>query len=223
MNIAKLHSWDLAPKDAVEVQKKLAGLVITDAKISKISAVAGADLGFLCEGKKAVAAVIVYSYPELIEIERAHVISDINYPYIPGLLSFREGPLLEKLFEKLHCEPDVILFDGQGIAHPRRLGIASHMGLVLNKPTIGCAKSRLCGRYDEPAKDFGAWSPLEDDLTGDTIGSVLRTRENVKPIFVSAGHLVSLNQAIEIVMGCVDRTRIPKPTREADKFVRKFK
>jgi deoxyribonuclease V len=169
-----------------------------------------------------VASLIVYRYPSLQEIERIHVQAAINYPYIPGLLSFREGPVLEKLFAKLGEAPDVILFDGQGIAHPRRLGIASHMGLLLGMPTIGCAKSRLCGVHDEPGNRVGDWAELKDEKTSEVIGAVLRTREGVKPIFVSAGHMISLKNAIEVALGCLDRTRIPKPTREADKFVRQL-
>jgi deoxyribonuclease V len=142
-------------------------------------------------------------------------------PYIPGLLAFREAPILARAFEKLNCEPDVVLFDGHGFAHPRRMGIASHMGLLLDKPSIGCAKSRLVGTHQEPGNTPGEWSPLMDGEQ--QIGAVLRTRGNVKPIFVSCGHKMDLKTALMIVLQCCDGYRIPKPTREADHFVENVK
>jgi deoxyribonuclease V len=222
MKINRFHSWNVAPKQAIEVQRDLASRVIVRGGPRKLRTVAGCDLGFTKDGKGAVASLIVYDYPTLEEIERVHVQSKVSYPYIPGLLSFREGPVLEKLFAKLGDAPDVIMFDGQGMAHPRRLGIASHMGLLLETPTIGCAKSRLCGAHDEPGNEVGDWTKLQDEKTGEVIGAVLRTRGGVKPIFVSPGHMISLENAIKITLGCLDRTRIPKPTREADKLVRQL-
>lgn len=219
----RLHSWNLNPKEAIALQQKLASRVIAHGDVPQVRTIAGVDLAFSSDGSGAVAGIIVYAYPELMEIARVSVRARLTYPYIPGLLSFREGPILEEAFAKLKTEPDVILFDGQGLAHPRRLGIASHMGLILGKPTIGCAKSRLCGVHDEPGPEMGDWSRLVDKKTGEVIGAVLRTRERVKPIYVSVGHMVSLERAIEIVLGCLDRTRIPKPTREADKYVNSIK
>lgn len=204
------------------MQRKLACKVVARGGPKSVHTVAGCDLGFAKDGSGAVACLVVYQYPSLEEIERVYVQASVTYPYIPGLLSFREGPVLEKLFAKIRCMPDVILFDGQGIAHPRRLGIASHMGLLLDVPTIGCAKSRLCGVHDEPGQHVGDWAKLQDGKTGEVIGAVLRTREGVKPIFVSPGHMISLASAITITLGCLDRTRIPKPTREADKLVRQL-
>lgn len=219
----RLHSWNLNPKEAIALQQKLASRVIVHGDVPQVRTIAGVDLAFSGDGSGAVAGIIVYAYPELMEIARVSVRARLTYPYIPGLLSFREGPILEEAFAKLKTEPDVILFDGQGLAHPRRLGIASHMGLILGKPTIGCAKSRLCGVHDEPGPKVGDWSNLVDKKTGEVIGAVLRTRERVKPIYVSVGHMVSLERAIEIVLSCLDRTRIPKPTREADKYVNSIK
>lgn len=222
MKIQKLHPWNLSPKQAVEIQRDLAQRVVVRDGPKNVQTVAGCDLGFTRDGSGAVACLVTYRYPSLEEVERVYVQASVTYPYIPGLLSFREGPVLEKLFVKIRCMPDVILFDGQGIAHPRRLGIASHMGLLLDVPTIGCAKSRLCGVHDEPGQNVGDWAKLQDQKTGEVIGAVLRTREGVKPIFVSPGHMISLANAIAVTLGCLDRTRIPKPTREADKLVRQL-
>jgi len=192
------------------------------------------------------AGIIIYSFPGLEELERQNAVLPLKFPYIPGLLAFREAPVLLAAFEKVKTTPDVVMIDGQGIAHPRGMGIASHMGLFLNRPTIGCAKSRLVGEYDEPGINIGDWSYLyfqcpnpprppfvKGGLGGFKrrsksdevfpIGAVLRTRKNVKPIFVSPGHLIDLQMSIQIVMSCLDRTRIPKPTREADHFVARLK
>lgn len=223
MKINRLHSWKVGPKEAIALQRDLASRVIETGDVEDVKTVAGVDLGFSRDGEEAIAGLIVYSFPELEEIERLSANAAVDYPYIPGLLSFREGPVLERVFARVTREPDVILFDGQGIAHPRRLGIASHMGLILNKPTIGCAKSRLCGTHGEPGPRIGNWAELRDEKSGELIGAVLRTREQVKPIYVSVGHLITLIRAIEIVLGCLDRTRIPKPTREADRYVRELK
>lgn len=223
MKIHHLHSWNMSPKKAIELQRELAGNVEARGEVRNVRIVGGADLGFSKGGEEAIAGIILYSFPSLEEIERVSARARIEYPYIPGLLSFREGPVLERAFAKVKNEPDVILFDGQGVAHPRRLGIASHMGLILDRPTVGCAKSRLCGVHDEPGPKVGDWAELVDEKTGDVIGAVLRTREYVKPIFVSVGHKISLERSIDIVVGCLDRTRIPKPTREADKFVNSLK
>jgi deoxyribonuclease V len=214
-----LHSWDLKPREAIALQQELAARVILKGEVPDVKTVAGVDLAFSRGGDEAAAGLIVYSFPDLEEVERVSSWAKVTYPYIPGLLSFREGPILEKAFAKLLSDPDVIMFDGQGIAHPRRFGIASHMGLILDKPAIGCAKSRLYGAHDEPGPNVGDWTKLIDKKTDEVIGAVLRTRVRVKPIYVSAGHKITLDRAVKLVLGCLDRTRIPKPTREADKFV----
>ena len=215
------HRWDLSPREAALLQKRLAARVIRKDDFEKIEVIAGADLSLSADGKDAYAGIILYEFPSLKEIKRVWTKAPLVFPYIPGLLSFREGPILLKAFEKLDRLPDLILFDGQGIAHPRRLGIASHMGLLLDCPTIGCAKSLLCGKYEEPGKKRESFSLLTDQ--GETIGVVLRTRDRVKPIFVSLGHRVSLETAIRIVLECHSGYRIPKPTREADQFVGEIK
>ena len=167
------------------------------------------------------AGVIVYSLPELQEIERAFAVVSLTFPYVPGLLSFREGPALLAAFAKLRTEPDLLLFDAHGYAHPRRFGLASHLSVILDKPGIGVAKSRLIGEHKRPGSQKGSWAPLVD--SGETIGAVLRTRDLVQPIFVSIGHRVDLKTAVELTLACSDGYRIPKPTREADHFVARLK
>lgn len=215
------HPWDLSPKQAICLQGKLRQRVLDKDDFGEIRRVAGVDVAFSQDKKTAIAGVVVFAFPSLGEMERVWAQVPLRFPYIPGLLSFREGPAIIQAFKKLKTPPDVVLFDGQGFAHPRRIGIASHMGLVLGIPSIGCAKSRLCGTFREPGRKRGSWSPLHD--RGELIGAVLRTRDGVKPIFVSVGHRVALSSAIRMVLECHDGTRIPKPTREADHFVSRLK
>jgi deoxyribonuclease V len=203
------------------LQGKLRQRVLDKDDFGEIRRVAGVDVAFSQDKKTAIAGVVVFAFPSLGEMERVWAQVPLRFPYIPGLLSFREGPAIIQAFKKLKTPPDVVLFDGQGFAHPRRIGIASHMGLVLGIPSIGCAKSRLCGTFREPGRKRGSWSPLHD--RGELIGAVLRTRDGVKPIFVSVGHRVALSSAIRMVLECHDGTRIPKPTREADHFVSRLK
>ncbi len=209
-----MHDWNLTPKEAVQLQRQIAGNIITSGQPEKLDLVAGIDISMKLFGKTGYAAVIVFSYPELEVVEEAYARAPIHFPYVPGLLSFREGPLVESAFVKLKSRPDLLIFDGHGIAHPRGTGIASHMGLKLNIPSIGCAKSRLCGEYMEPAPARGSSSALQDGK-GRQIGVVLRTRENVKPVFVSPGHLVGMEESAHIIMSCTGKYRIPIPTREA--------
>lgn len=163
----------------------------------------------------------MYSFPEMQEIERAWAERELKFPYVPGLLSFRELPVLLAAFEKLSAAPEVIFCDAQGYAHPRRFGLACHLGVLLDCATVGCAKSRLIGEHQEPGCVAGSWAALQD--AGETIGAVLRTRTGVKPIYVSQGHRVSLASAIELAMAAGDGFRVPKPTREADHFVEELK
>jgi len=174
--------------------------------------IAGVDAAFFDD--KVIAAACLFTYPELIFIEEAHAIVTASFPYIPGFLSFREGPALIKAIKRLKIEPDVIIFDGQGIAHPKGLGIASHIGVILDIPTIGCAKSRLIGEHREPGTKKGNWSPLLYE--GNIIGAVLRTKDNVRPLFVSPGNRIDLKSSIEIVLACTRTYRIPEPLRRAD-------
>jgi len=221
MRIERLHSWTITPREAISLQRELAGRVRLCRLKRAPRIIAGADIAIDRDSGEGIAAAILYAYPSLEEIERSTARARLSYPYIPGLLSFREAPVLLKAFGKLRHLPDVALFDGQGTAHPRGLGLASHMGLWLGIPTIGCAKSRLVGRHREPGMRRGSFAKLSYEVDGreTTIGVCLRTRDGVKPIYVSPGHLIDLDSAIEIVLSCHDGTRVPKPTREADRLV----
>ena len=221
MDYNDLHPWDVTPKAAIGIQKDLRSRIQLDDSFKAIRIIAGADVAFDKSKNQGYGGVIAYNFPELEEIERQGVIRGITFPYVPGLLAFREAPILLEAFAALATEPDVILFDGQGIAHFRRMGIATHMGIVLNKPTIGCAKSRLIGNYTDPGEDVGSCSPLIDHE--EIVGMVLRTRKQVRPIFVSPGTKISLETCIQVVLQCVDGYRIPKPTREADRYVASLK
>jgi len=205
----------------MRLQERLRTRIVRRDELGEVQTVAGADVAFLRERNLACAAVVVLAYPSLDEIERRWAAAEIRFPYVPGLLSFREIPVLVRAFEKLAARPDVVLFDGQGIAHPRRIGLAAHAGLILDVPSVGCAKSRLVGEAAEPRPEVGEWSPLRDGE--EVIGAVVRTRRGVKPVYVSIGHRVSLPTAIRLVLGCLDRTRIPKPTREADRYADEVK
>jgi deoxyribonuclease V len=199
-------------------QERLRERVVLEDDFGPLRYVAGADVAFDPATDIAFAGVIVYTFPELQEIERRMARRKLRFPYVPGLLSFREGPVLLAALARLRTEPDVLLIDGHGRAHPRRFGIACHLGVLLNKPTIGCAKSLLVGEPSEPGAERGATAPLL--LKGEHLGEVLRTRPNVKPVYVTTGHRVSLPSAVKIVEQCLDGFRIPKPTREADHYVR---
>ena len=188
-------------------------------RIGRVRAVAGADIAL--RGDNGYAAVILYSFPGLAELERVSSTGKLRFPYVPGLLAFREIPLLLDAFGKLHRRPDLILADAHGWAHPRRAGMACHLGLLLDIPTIGCAKSVLIGQYQEPAVERGASSSLVEKK--EVIGRVVRTRTGVKPVFVSCGHRVSLPTAVRMVLACSDGPRIPKPQREADRWVKQLR
>jgi deoxyribonuclease V len=210
--------WDLTPREAIRLQESLRERVELQDRFGEIRFVAGADMAFDPETEVAFAGVIVYRFPGFEEVERRTARRQLRFPYVPGLLSFRESPVLLAAFARLRTEPDLILIDGQGRAHPRRFGIACHIGILLDKPTIGCAKSRLVGEHQEPGKKAGSTTPLM--LEGERIGVVLRTRDDVRPIYVTTGHRVSLDSAVGLVKQCMDGFRIPKPTREADHYVR---
>ncbi len=213
--------WDLTPRQAMRLQERLRGRVVLEDRLDAIRFVAGADLAFDPATNLAFAGVIVYRFPELEEVERQMARRKLCFPYVPGLLSFRESPVLLAAFARLGTEPDLLLIDGHGRAHPRLFGIACHIGLLLDKPTIGCAKSLLVGEFGEPGARRGATSPLM--FEGRRVGMVLRTRENVKPIFVTQGHRISLPSAVRLVRQCLDGFRIPKPTRQADHYVRELR
>lgn len=213
MQITHLHDWNLTPPEAIALQKTLASRVVDDRPLplDSIRLVAGVDVSV--KNNVSQAAVVVLSFPDLQVVESITNVLPTPFPYIPGLLSFREGPVLEDAFSRLQHEPDVLIFDGMGRAHPRRLGIASHMGLWLDKPTIGCGKSLLTGRYVEPPQERGAHVALM--YRDEQIGAILRTRVNTKPVYISVGHLLDLDSALAIVMACTPKYRLPEPIRAA--------
>jgi len=213
--------WNLTPREAVREQERLRARVVLEDGTAPVRLVAGADVGFDPETNWAFAGVVVFRYPSLEEVERRCARRRLRFPYVPGLLSFREGPALLAAFAKLRTEPDLILIDGHGRAHPRRFGIASHIGVLLDKPTVGCAKSLLVGQHAEPGRKRDSTAPLW--FQGERVGEVLRTRDNVKPIYVTVGYRISLASAVEFVKQCCDGYRIPKPTREADHYVRELR
>ncbi len=215
----QLHEWNLTPHEAVELQKQLRERVRIAPLTRKIETVAGADISFNKFSPVMYAGVVVLSLPTLEVVEEVGVVSETQFPYVPGLLSFRESPLVLEAWAKLQTEPDAVMFDGQGIAHPRRVGIASHVGLLINRPTFGCAKSVLVGKYEEPLAARGAWTPLIDPKNKETVGAALRTKTNVQPIFVSPGHLIDLAGAIELTLACDGGYRQPEPTRRAHHLV----
>jgi deoxyribonuclease V len=220
MHVHHRHRWDVSPADAVALQHQLVTEIIYDQPLplNTIRYVGGVDVSV--KENESQAAVVVLSYPELQVVETVLARQPTPFPYIPGLLSFREGPALVEAFEKLQTVPDVFVFDGMGRAHPRRMGIAAHMGLWLQKPTIGCGKTHLTGKYTEPETPKGSYSNLTD--RGEVIGVVLRTRDNVKPVYISPGHLIDLPSSIEIIMACTSKYRLPDPIRAAHNAAGKF-
>jgi len=213
MRVNHLHGWDLTTARARELQLELASRVSKTNEIDSARFIAGVDISVDWVWGTARGAVVVLSYPELEPVETRVVEGKVDFPYVPGLLSFREAPLTLAAFERLDITPDLILFDGQGIAHPRRLGLASHLGLFLDTPTIGCAKSRLCGNHQIPGPEPGSYAELMDGE--EIIGAALRTKAGTKPVYVSIGHRVDLKSAINWVMRCCRGYRLPEPTRLA--------
>jgi deoxyribonuclease V len=222
MNARPLHAWQVSAPEAIAIQKRLRAQVITENTLRALHYIAGADIATVKDSPKVYAGVVVLSYPGLEVVEERGLEDEVTFPYIPGLLAFREGPLLTKVFEQLATEPDVLVFDGQGLAHPRGMGIATHLGLMFDKPSIGCAKSLLYGRYQEPDREKGAWTDLRNPQ-GQIIGAVLRSKSQTTPIFVSIGHRLDLPAAIHILMTCTRGVRIPEPTRLAHHFVTRLR
>ena len=216
MRVRRLYEWDISPTAAVALQRDLAGQLRLNQSLpeSAVRTIAGVDLSPPdTESGRVRGAAVVVTWPslEVVEVSTAEGIAD--FPYVPGLLSFREAPILLEALAGLHSTPDVILVDGQGTAHPRRFGIACHLGLAIDVPTIGCAKSRLVGTHQQPAEAKGAWTPLEHG--GDTIGAVVRTRTGVRPIYVSPGNNIDLESSVRWALACSPRYRVPVPTRLA--------
>ncbi len=213
MKVSNWHDWQLSPPQAFEIQRQLSAQVSRSGEVNAPKFIAGADIAVGKVNELAQAAVVVLSYPELRLVAVELVKGRLELPYIPGLLSFRESPLILTACQRLSVTPDLFIIDGQGIAHPRRMGIASHLGLLLDTPTIGCAKSRLCGSNPEPADESGSYAEVID--RGEVIGVALRTKTGVKPVYVSTGHKISLQDAIFWVLNCCRGYRLPEPTRLA--------
>jgi len=213
MRVQALHEWDVSTARAREIQLNLAKRVVTENEVINARLVAGIDISSPHAQDIASGAVVVLHYPELSIVEVKVAQDKIKFPYIPGLLSFRESPLILAACEKLCNVPDLILIDGQGIAHPRRFGLASHVGLFLDLPTIGCAKSILCGQHRPVEEEAGSHAELLDD--GELIGAALRTKSRVKPIYISVGHKIDLASALQWTMNCCRGYRLPEPTRLA--------
>jgi len=240
MRFKKLHQWNVAPAEAREIQERLRARWKGDDRLGDIRTVAGLDAAFvltgsqslkkrsqwttLREANRAIGGVVVFLFPEMVEIERAFAVAPLRFPYVPGLLSFREIPVLLAALAKLKRMPDLLFCDGQGYAHPRRMGLATHLGILLDRPAIGCAKSILIGTHADLAEKAGSWAALTDDKAGgERIGAAVRTRDGVKPVYISQGHRVSLESAIRLTLAVSDGVRIPRPTRAADQFVSEVK
>jgi deoxyribonuclease V len=238
MRLHLRHKWNVSTAEARKIQEKLREKWVGENRLGEIRTVAGLDAAFvltgsqglkemrsrwpaLREANRAIAAVVVYRYPEMEELERTYAEVRLEFPYVPGFLSFREIPALLAALAKLQTMPDLLLCDGQGYAHPRRMGLASHLGIVLDRPTIGCAKSILIGAHGLLGDLKGASAPLKDGE--ETIGAALRTRAGVRPVYVSQGHRVSLELAVRLTLSVCDGRRIPKPTRDADQYVSEVK
>lgn len=213
MKAYRSHDWRVNPSQAMIIQQGLARRVSRRDGIGYVQSVAGVDVSISRLSNIARGAVVVLSYPELSLMESQVAEVEIEFPYVPGLLSFREAPVILAACEKLLHAPDLILVDGQGIAHPRRLGLASHLGVLWDRPTIGCAKSRLCGRSEAAGNELGKYSDLVDGE--ETIGVVLRTKTNTRPLYISIGHKVSLETSIRWVLNCCRGYRLPEPVRLA--------
>lgn len=215
MKIYHLHSWNISYGKAKEIQHRLRERITLSNKDipSTIQTIAGADISYEKSTNTFFAAVVVLDFATMEIIEQVTSIGTTDFPYIPGLLTFREGPILLEAFRKLIAPPDIIIFDGQGIAHPRGIGLASHMGLFLDTPSIGCGKTRLVGSYDEPGNEAGDHSPLvfKDQITG----AALRTKKNVKPVFISPGHKIGFEKARAVALASCRGYRLPEPTRKA--------
>ena len=234
MQIRNLHNWDLSYTQAIALQKQLAQKVQQIPLRNRPTTVAGLDCALSMDNQSIIAAVVVLRVPSVVQglweplgqaefelVETATASQKITFAYIPGLLSFRESPVCIAAVEKLKKEPHAFIIDGQGIAHPRRFGIASHLGLFFDKPTVGCAKSRLTGSFEEPAPEKGAYSPLKDNQ--EVIGAAVRTRTSVEPVFVSVGNKCVLKDAIDVTLAWTTKYRVPEPTRLAHQMVSRLK
>jgi deoxyribonuclease V len=213
LKITPLHPWDVSPAEAIAIQQRLLDKVSQETGFTQVHTVAGVDVSVKHDIAKA--AVVVLDYPDLTPVDQSTAEQPAQFPYIPGLLAFREGPVVLKALEKLVTGPDLFIFDAQGLAHPRRMGLATHIGLIIDRPSIGCAKSRLYGTHHEPGPERGARTYLRDG--NEIIGAVVRSRSEVQPVYVSIGNKVDLETAINYVLDCCRGYRLPETTRWAHK------
>jgi deoxyribonuclease V len=211
--MALSHPWDLCPREAIALQRQLAGMIDLATPLDGPELVAGCDAGYDAATDRMLAAVVVCRRPSWAVVDSASAARRVEFPYVPGLLSFREAPAVLDAFGRLRVRPQALIVDGQGRAHPRRLGIACHLGLLLDLATVGCAKSRLIGEHAEPGRRRGAHVRLLD--AGELIGRVVRTRDDVRPVYVSVGHHIDLDSAVRLVLGTTRGFRLPEPTRQA--------
>jgi deoxyribonuclease V len=221
MSEGLLHRWNVSPEEAVEIQNQLRARIDLYSEPEELETVAGIDVSYDKGSDWLFAAIVVLHLPDLRLIGSASAVAQVPFPYIPGLLSFRECPAVLQAWDKLKVRPDCLMCDGQGIAHPRRLGIASHLGLWLDLPSIGCAKSLLVGTYREPGVTRGSTEPLIHRK--EHVGAILRTKDNVSPVFVSQGHKITLERAVELVLACCTKYRLPEPTRRAHLLVNEIR
>ncbi len=212
-----LHDWTMSPREAVEFQKRMREQVRLAPPAGRIGTIAGADISFNKYSSTIYAGIVVLDAESLETVEEVGIVGETHFPYVPGLLSFREIPPLLRAWERLRITPDAVMMDGQGIAHPRRFGIASHFGLLVGRPCFGCAKSVLTGKFEEPGIERGSWSPMTDK--GEEIGAAVRTKRKVRPVYISPGHLIDLKTAIALALACDGGYRIPEPTRRAHLLV----
>ena len=215
------HRWNLTPRQAIRLQGRLASEVCHTPLGAPPRLVAGGDVGFSRDGTKVVAGWIVWDVATCTIVDTIHAVRPVRFPYVPGLLSFREAPALIAAARKLSVKPDLFMFDGHGLAHPRRFGLACHVGVLIDRPSLGCAKSRLCGLHEAPGDAPGASRPLIHN--GETVGRVLRTRRSVKPVFVSVGHKMTLDDAVAVTLRCCTKYRLPEPTRLAHQLVTRLR
>jgi deoxyribonuclease V len=216
-----LDEWSYTPEEAIALQKKLAGQIRMQPLPDRFEILGSADNSYIPAIDKTVAVVLTFKWPELELLETSYEVAPTRFPYIPGLLSFREVPPLIEAYRKLQRKPDVFLCDGQGIAHPRKIGLASHLGLSLQIPAVGCAKTRLCGKHEPLDLQRGNYTPLR--LRKEVVGYVYCTRNGVKPVYISPGHLADLESSRELVERCLGRYRIPEPLRQAHNYATKIR
>jgi len=238
MRVAVTHRWRVTTAEARRIQDELRGKWLGEDRLGTVQTVAGLDVAFVLKGSqalqakqsrwgplreanRAIAGVVVYKYPEMEELERTQAMVLLEFPYVPGFLSFREIPALLAALQNLRTIPDLFFCDGQGYAHPRRMGLATHLGILLDRPAIGCAKSMLIGEHRLLGRKKGMWAPIMDGQ--ETIGVALRTKTGVKPVYVSQGHRISLQTAVRLTLSVTDGKRIPRPTRDADHHVSEVK